>query len=268
MTKKKNGIRKQRMHVASPKPVTALRQMAEEKAARVPEDLAAVPPAQFPQIIHELRVHQIELEMQNEELRTAQADLDAMQARHFDLYDQAPVGYVTVSENGQILEANLTAASLLETARSTLVKKPLSRFILQEDQEIYFLHHTRLLATEAPQMFELRMLKKTGQLCWVRLDATIAHDMHGVLVCRVTLSDITARKQTEEQLRQQADELRARVEELTRFNHVTTGRELRMIELKQEVNELATQLGRPHPYPLAFMDAAAAAIVQTTPKES
>lgn len=245
-----------------------LRRLAEEKAARVPEDLAAVPPAQFQQTLYELRVHQIELELQNEELRTAQAELDAMQARYFDLYDQAPVGYVTVSENGQILEANLTAASLLETARRTLVKKPLSRFILQEDQNIYYLHHTRLLTTETPQVFELRMLKKAGQPCWVRLDTTVAHDMHGVPVCRVTLSDITARKQTEEQLRQQADELRARVEELTRFNHVTTGRELRMIELKQEVNELATQLGRPHPYPLAFMDTAAAAIVQTTPKES
>lgn len=64
-------------------------------------------------MIHELRVYQIELEMQNEELRRMQGELGASQARYFDLYDLAPVGYVTVNEKGLIFEANLTAATLL-----------------------------------------------------------------------------------------------------------------------------------------------------------
>ena len=92
-------------------------------------------------------MHQIELEMQNEELRRAQVELDAARARYFDLYDLAPVGYCTVSEEGLILEANLTAATLLGVARGALVKQPLTRFILTEDQDIYYLHRKQLFET-------------------------------------------------------------------------------------------------------------------------
>ncbi|MDP2706156.1 MAG: PAS domain-containing protein [Burkholderiales bacterium] len=111
----------------------ALRQRAEarflKKAARSPENIEALSREETRQMLHELRVHQIELEMQNEELRESQAALDAVRARYFDLYDLAPVGYCTVSEPGLIMQANLTAASLLGVARSALVKRPLSRFI-------------------------------------------------------------------------------------------------------------------------------------------
>ena len=96
-------------------------------------------------LVHELQVHQIELEMQNEELRRAQVELDAARARYFDLYDLAPVGYCTISEEGLILEANLTAATLLGVARGALVKQPITRFILKEDQDIYYLHRKTAL---------------------------------------------------------------------------------------------------------------------------
>ncbi|MCX7002684.1 MAG: PAS domain S-box protein, partial [bacterium] len=196
MTKKKNGIQKQRMHVASPKPVTALRQKAEEHAARVPEDLAALPPAQFQQIIHELRVHQIELELQNEELRAVQVARE----RYFDLYEQAPVGYITLSDKGLILEANLTATTLLDTFRSAMIKQPLTKFIFKEDQDIYYQHLKQFLATATPQVFELRMVKKAGTPCWVRMDATVAQDAGGAPLYRVTLSDISAIKKAEDEL--------------------------------------------------------------------
>ena len=114
--------------------------MARESGALSPEQLEALSPEDTRRTLHELRVHQIELEMQNEELRRARAELTAARVRYFDLYDLAPVGYCTLSEQGLILEANLTAATLLGMARGALVKRPLSRFILKEDQDTYYLH--------------------------------------------------------------------------------------------------------------------------------
>ena len=86
--------------------------LAEKNEAQLPEQLAPQSPEANQRTLHELRVYQIELEMQNEDLRRAQTELDATRARYFDLYDLAPVGYVIISEKGLLLEANLTVASL------------------------------------------------------------------------------------------------------------------------------------------------------------
>ena len=149
--------------------------------------------------LHELRVHQIELEMQNEELRRTQEELEVSRARYFDLYDLAPVGYFTLSEQGLILEANLTAAKLLGVARGALVKQPLSRFILPEDQDIHYLHRKALLETGAPQAWELRLLRKDAAPFWARVEATTAQGADGAAVWRAVVSDITERKLEEEE---------------------------------------------------------------------
>jgi PAS domain S-box-containing protein len=180
-----------------------LRRRAEE-TARANEDkpLDTLPPEETRQVLHELRVHQIELEMQNEELRRTQAELEASRARYFDLYDLAPVGYFTVSEQGLILEANLTAATLLGVARGDLIKRPLPRFILPEDQDIYYLHRKQLFETGAPQVCEMRMLRADAAPFWARLEATAAQDADGAPTCRAVMSDITVHKEAEETLRQ------------------------------------------------------------------
>ena len=116
-------------------------------------------PEEAGRLLHELQVHQIELEMQNEELRRAQGELEASRARYFDLYDLAPVGYFTLSEQGLILEANLTAAAMLGVGRGDLVKQPFTRFILPEDQDIYYRHRKQLFETGSPQVCDLRMLR-------------------------------------------------------------------------------------------------------------
>jgi len=163
------------------------------------------------QTLQDLRVHQIELERQNEELRRAQAELDAARARYFDLFDLAPVGYVTVSEEGLILEANLTAATLLGVARGELVRQRLSRFVLKEDQDSYYLHRKRLCETGEPQAYELRMVKEDDTRFWAHLEATAAQDSDGGPMCRVVMSDITEHKRAEEALRNSETRLGALV---------------------------------------------------------
>ena len=188
-----------------PEDAAGLRARAEEaarkEAARYPDDLAGLSPEEAGKVVHDLRVHQIELEMQNEELRRAQEELDASRARYFDLYDLAPVGYCTVSEKGLILEANLTAASLLGVARSALVKKPISRFILKEDQDIYYLRHKHLSETGTPQECDLRLVKPDDTFFWAQMAATAAQGEDGSPLCRVVISDITGRKRAEEPMR-------------------------------------------------------------------
>ncbi|MDZ7760736.1 MAG: ATP-binding protein [Desulfovermiculus sp.] len=185
----------------SSKAADDLRQKAEalvmEQASRPPEDSAALSPEEMRQTLHELRVHQIELELQNEELRTAQEEIEESRARYFDLYDLAPVGYCTLSEKGLIQEANLTATTLLGVNRAALVKQPISRFILKEDQDNYYLHHKKLFETGEPQECELRLLKPDGRFFWGHLTGTAAQAKDGAPVCRVVLIDITERKQME-----------------------------------------------------------------------
>ena len=171
------------------------------KAAQLPEHLATLSPEVTRAMLHQLQVHQIELELQNEELRRAQVALEESRARYYDLYDLAPVAYVTVSKPGLILEANLTTCTLLGLARSALVGQPFSRFILREDQDPYYLFRKRLFETGEPQVGEIRLAKLDGPPCWVHMAATTAPGADGAPVCRITLSDITERKQAEETLR-------------------------------------------------------------------
>ncbi len=178
-----------------------LRRRAEEKVRADEAQTRETPsPEEAGHLLHELQVHQIELEMQNEELRRAQAELEASRGRYFDLYDLAPVGYFTISEQGLILEANLTGAGLLGVGRNDLVKQPLTRFVLPEDQDIYYRHRKQLFETGAPQVYDLRVLRADDAHFWARLETTESQDADGAPVCRAAMSDITAHKQAEEKL--------------------------------------------------------------------
>jgi chemotaxis family two-component system sensor kinase Cph1 len=203
-----------------------LREQSEEiasgKAILSPEKIETLSPEENRRALHELYVHQIELEMQNEELRRAQSELDEMRARYFDLYDLAPVGYCTISEKGQIQEANLTAATLLGETRSGMVKQPFSMFIHQEDQDIHYWHRKQLFETGTPQVYDLRMLKKDAAPFWARLEATRAQDADGTHLCRAILSDITERKCAEEALVKKSDDLARSNADLAQFAYVAS----------------------------------------------
>jgi PAS domain S-box-containing protein len=188
-----------------------LRRRAEELVLRHAAPASADPESTLPawvvEMLHELRVHQIELEMQNEELRRSQIKLDEANARYFDLYDLAPVGYFTLSESGTILEANLYAASRLGVSRVALVQQPFSRFISRGDQDDFYLHRRKLSEIGSVESWDLRMVRQDGTQFWARLDAATAWEADGPPVLRVTMGDISTRKLAEDQQRRLEAEL-------------------------------------------------------------
>ena len=168
--------------------------LANRMAAPSLESAGAPSPADLQRTLQELQVHQIELELQNEELRRTQVELDAARERFADLYDFAPIGYCTLDGQGTILEANFTVATLLGVDRSLVAGKTLDRFIVKADADSYYLCRKRLIETGEPQALDLRLLKPDGTIFWAHLEAasqTGASDM------RLMLSDVTARKETE-----------------------------------------------------------------------
>lgn len=210
--------------------IAELRRRAEEltrgQGLPSPENLEPPSPEEALRLIHELRVHQVELKMQNDELLRVQAELEATRARYFDLYNLAPVGYFIVSHEGLILEANLTGVNLLSTARATLVKQPINRFIFKEDQDVYYLHRRKLLATGKANTCELRMVKTDGTTFWARLMATTTqdpsnssgHGTGGASVSRVVLTDISEQKQMEQQVKAELDVKLPRAKKSPRAN--------------------------------------------------
>ena len=182
--------------------------LALANAARQPKESVGLNSESNARALHELLVHQIELEMQNEELRQAQAALDASRARYFDLFDMAPVGYVTVSEPGLILESNLAAATLLGRPRGNLVNQRISQSILPADQDVFHLMRKALLETGDPQTCELRVVKADGAAGWVRMHASLARDESPAPVFRISLSDISESRQKDQDLRESEEKFR------------------------------------------------------------
>lgn len=195
-----------------------LRKRAEERLGFAKDDISEMTENDVRKALHELRTHQIELEMQNEELRKTQIELEQSRKNFSDLYDFAPEGYLTVSDKGIIIEANLTATVMLGVTRSALIKRPLAQFIFPEDQDIYYQHHKKVFETDLHQACELRMLGSFGTPFWVHLKANAVQDDDGVPMGRFVLTDITAQKQAElAMLRENEGQYREERDKLQKF---------------------------------------------------
>ena len=206
---------------AAPDAADALRQppSAEELRRQAEEHLDGLSVA-APAAVHELRVHQIELEMQNEELRRVQLELDAQRAKYFELFDLAPVGYLSMSDEGIVGEANFTAASLLDVERRQLIGKPFIVFIFTPDRDMFYRHLESLRQTGAPQTCALR-LRRAGDRVgasdgaaaapshfWARLESRPQRAAGGeTLFFRTTFADVTESKRAEEALRRRSEEV-------------------------------------------------------------
>ena len=195
----------------------APRQQAEEiiieRAVQSPVDSGMLSHEETQRKLHELYVHQVELEMQNEELLRLHTELEVERERYFYLYDQAPVGYCSISDSGIILESNYTFAKMLGEGRGALIKKTFSLLIHKEDRKSCFLLIKRLYETGELQEHNLRMVRKDETPLWVHLSATVAQDTDGTRKCLVVLTDITNTKNAEDALRQSEEENRQIIEQ-------------------------------------------------------
>lgn len=198
-------------------PSESLRQMIRRQAlerAREREDITTgnqviMSPEEIQRTLFELQVHQIELEMQNEELRRVQSELAAERARYYDLFDLAPVGYATLAQDGLILETNQTADTMFGMPRGAMAGQQISRLIFREDQDIYYIHREQLIETGEPQKFELRLVKNDGTLFWGQMWAVIVSGSGGLPVSRIAVSDITDRKNADEAVSRAKEEISA-----------------------------------------------------------
>ncbi|MGD0657908.1 MAG: PAS domain S-box protein [Syntrophorhabdales bacterium] len=151
--------------------------------------------------IRELPAYGVEPEMQNEELRKAQEQLEESHSRYYDLYENAPVGYLTFDEKGSVLDMNLTAAHMLDIERPLLLKKPFSLLIAPEFQDVFYLHRRDVLRFSGAQTCELALKRGSGgeESFRARLES-IAVQTHGATAIRAVLTDVTERMRLEEKL--------------------------------------------------------------------
>lgn len=154
-------------------------------------------------LLHELEVHQIELELQNAELHQARNELEVALEKYTDLYDFAPVGYFSIDETGAILEANLTGATLLGVERSRLINRRLQFLVAPPSQPALLTFLKKVFTTAKDDLCDVLMLREDGGAFWAGLRATPALSHKGTPKwCRVAVTDIGIRKQAEAILRQ------------------------------------------------------------------
>jgi len=181
-------------HEKTPDP-TSLRQRAE---AQLPFPDSPEPPSETDRLIHELRVHQIELELQNDELRLSRDEAERERARYTDLYDFAPTGYLTLTPDGTMGNANRAAAALLGRDAAMLTGKRLGMFVAAEQRESLNEFLAEVFAASGPVANEIAIVEDAGIPRTVALVGERSADRRE---CRVSLTDITQRRSAESALR-------------------------------------------------------------------
>lgn len=179
-----------------------LRQRAEERQEDRIGHLRDKLDPETRRLMEELEIHQIELEIQNEELRRAQEELEESRAAYADLYDFAPVGYLTLDEKSRILQANLTAAALLQAERTSLEGSTLLVRVHPEDRNDFFRHLREMAAGEQGGVCELRLKKGNDDYFAAQLESAPAGRTGGQVEIRTSVTDISERRQNEKILRQ------------------------------------------------------------------
>lgn len=137
------------------------------------------------------------VDLQRDELLQAYTELESARVRYFDLYDQAPIGYCTISHRGVIVQANLTAVTMLGVSRGTSIGRDFARFVDTQDHRVFHSLLRKVTTTTGRHSAELRMLHGAGTVFWAQLVVTTGEDEAGAPECRIVLSDVSDRMQVE-----------------------------------------------------------------------
>ncbi len=169
-----------------------LRHLAEEREGKRKKK-SPLPTTDVQDLVHELEVHQEELKIQNKELQSALAKMEALRDRYVELYDFAPVAYFNLDKMGIITEANLTGSRLLGLERSALIGRPFSRYIHSDFGDAFYLYVKNIIRSGEKEVCELQIKKENGRSFAAILES-ISVDQEGLNGLRVAIIDISNRK--------------------------------------------------------------------------
>ncbi len=187
---------------SAPEPITSKPTVASAAGSSGSDfSMAGMSPDEVQKLVHDLQIHQIELKIQNEELLASQTDLTQSLDRFNDLYDFAPIGYVTLDQAGTVVEANLTVATMLGVERQKLIGRKLTQFVASEGQDTLYHHQQAALDCEDRQSSDLLLRRNDGTTFFTRLETNcylepVSRTPH----CRSAIIDITQQKLAEQQL--------------------------------------------------------------------
>jgi PAS domain S-box-containing protein len=234
-----------------------LRQRAERLVQAETVSVEQMSETDIEALVHELRVHQIELQMQNEELRRAQTELEESRSKYGDLFDFAPVGYLVFDPKGVVLEANLTAAGLLKKNRQDLTGTVFAPYVRRTSRDTWRAHLQTVFKTGEPQECEIELERSDQAFMVVRLRSEPVKNGSGKVVqCRSAMTNITALARAERRLRESEQRFRtlaenapdviARVDREMRVQYINRPIELTLgIPPEQLVGHTFEELGLP-----------------------